>query len=551
MKKQIITILLVMCFCVGIANAANYWVTAPSSCPSSDAALPGQNCGSLDICGEISGVAQCADTSGISIPTSFNSAYQTQITGSGQSAGYILNCFAPTTCVDKWSCQVDSTCQNTKHVKTKCNGVSTAQCYDGVAATPLTCVSGWCNADTNANDCETQVGSACTRQPGNIPGTMALGTDGTTCTCSAEVHTILTRKASDTSTNPALWVEQMGTGPVARLEKSSVPLVEVHDAGTNQGQIYFPQAWNIMNSAGDLILHSGGTGSLWLNPWYGRVLIGTASGPGTLDVGSAGPCCATHYTVSINDGVATEPTLQFHDSGIAEGQIILKSDVDSVNPGAQRGFLFQSSQTGIGMSSKFTQNVYWGSGKGMLVSDQGASIELGGTGQPYIDFSNDASTDYDMRIQLKKDGVLTIDGGSVGIGVNPTDPAFAKLYVFAQGQYGIRGVTTASLNDAAGVYGEGPFSGVYGVTSVGIGVYGKATQSSGYSGYFIGGKGVRVEGNFHTQGKISTSQGFLQHDCYWTGEITHEGTCAAGYYMAGASDNHGGDRNHKLYCCLP
>lgn len=78
----------------------------------------------------------------------------------------------------------------------------------------------------------------------------------------------------------------------------------------------------------------------------------------------------------------------------------------------------------------------WGI-SGELTDDHGASIELGGTGTPYIDFSNDATSDYDMRIILTGDDGLNIAGGNFGIGVpNPT----AKL--------AIGGLTEIRVEDA-------------------------------------------------------------------------------------------------------
>ncbi len=70
-------------------------------------------------------------------------------------------------------------------------------------------------------------------------------------------------------------------------------------------------------------------------------------------------------------------------------------------------------------------DISWGS-RGTLSRDQGASIELGGTGKPYIDFSNDDTSDYDMRIQLTGNDALSIQGGRVGIG---TSTPQAKLDV--------------------------------------------------------------------------------------------------------------------------
>jgi len=62
----------------------------------------------------------------------------------------------------------------------------------------------------------------------------------------------------------------------------------------------------------------------------------------------------------------------------------------------------------------------WGTSGAVLNTDQGASIELRGTGTPYIDFSNTLS-DYDIRLMLHPNNVLGIYGGSIGIGTNNTN----------------------------------------------------------------------------------------------------------------------------------
>jgi hypothetical protein len=51
--------------------------------------------------------------------------------------------------------------------------------------------------------------------------------------------------------------------------------------------------------------------------------------------------------------------------------------------------------------------------RGLLRADQGSSLELGGSGTPYIDFSNDMSSDYDVRIRLINDDTLAIEGGTI------------------------------------------------------------------------------------------------------------------------------------------
>ena len=97
-------------------------------------------------------------------------------------------------------------------------------------------------------------------------------------------------------------------------------------------------------------------------------------------------------------------------------------------------------------------NIRWGSAGAVLQTDQGASMELRGTGTPYLDFSNDAATDRDMRLQLTGNDSLLIEGGNVGIGnpspvseldVNGTVNATAYL---GDGS-GLSGVDTSATNE--------------------------------------------------------------------------------------------------------
>ena len=55
----------------------------------------------------------------------------------------------------------------------------------------------------------------------------------------------------------------------------------------------------------------------------------------------------------------------------------------------------------------------WGNypnSRGLLRADQGASLELGGSGTPYIDFSNKMTGDYDARIILLGNDELAFQG---------------------------------------------------------------------------------------------------------------------------------------------
>jgi trimeric autotransporter adhesin len=61
-------------------------------------------------------------------------------------------------------------------------------------------------------------------------------------------------------------------------------------------------------------------------------------------------------------------------------------------------------------------NIAWGSTGAQLGMNQGAAIELRGNGVPYIDFSNDAVADYDMRLILTGDSNIGFYGGDFLVG---------------------------------------------------------------------------------------------------------------------------------------
>jgi len=65
-------------------------------------------------------------------------------------------------------------------------------------------------------------------------------------------------------------------------------------------------------------------------------------------------------------------------------------------------------------------NITWGNQKGMLSTDHGSSLQLGGSGTPYIKFSNDTGGGHDMQIKLEKNNMLRIEGN---------DPENDTLYV--------------------------------------------------------------------------------------------------------------------------
>lgn len=99
--------------------------------------------------------------------------------------------------------------------------------------------------------------------------------------------------------------------------------------------------------------------------------------------------------------------------GLASGDVSMgKSNTLFVDQSANR--------VGIGTNApevKFHVNgqVRWGTAGATLTTSQGAAMELRGTGTPFIDFSNDATTNYDARIILANDNRLTFQGAEVNV----------------------------------------------------------------------------------------------------------------------------------------
>jgi len=91
-------------------------------------------------------------------------------------------------------------------------------------------------------------------------------------------------------------------------------------------------------------------------------------------------------------------------------------------------------------------NIKWGNG--LLRVDEGGSIELGGaSSSPYIDFKNDASSDYDVRLSLTGNDTLEIAGGTLLV-AEPTMPGevATKNYV-DQTQLQFVEVTNSNMTD--------------------------------------------------------------------------------------------------------
>ncbi|MDQ7772254.1 MAG: hypothetical protein RDU13_01895 [Elusimicrobiales bacterium] len=74
------------------------------------------------------------------------------------------------------------------------------------------------------------------------------------------------------------------------------------------------------------------------------------------------------------------------------------------------GMAAPTSRLHVGGEIRTNDQIRWGNGRGTLTSDQGASIELGGTGTPYIDFSQNTVQDFSARLWLSQAGRLEVVG---------------------------------------------------------------------------------------------------------------------------------------------
>ena len=112
-------------------------------------------------------------------------------------------------------------------------------------------------------------------------------------------------------------------------------------------------------------------------------------------------------------GLSTGTTLGQEPAWVDDGPVVRLDD--------------QTDKVGIGTSSPYQKldvvgnidasgDVFWGSsGLAYLRNNQGGSIELGGSGTPYIDFKNN-NVDFDARIMLRNNDLLHFQGTSVSVG---------------------------------------------------------------------------------------------------------------------------------------
>lgn len=176
------------------------------------------------------------------------------------------------------------------------------------------------------------------------------------------------------------------------------------------------------------------TGTDNIFPSSGDVGIGVISPSEKLDVNGQLKWGTGRGLLSIDQGASVElggngtaPFIDFSNDATSDydARVILAGDddiqIDGTNVEITEGGLNISGNVGIGLSSPSQKldvngSIKWGTGRGILSIDQGSCIELGGNGTvPYIDFSNDETSDFDARIILNGDDYLDIAGTNVRI----------------------------------------------------------------------------------------------------------------------------------------
>ncbi|MCK5356755.1 MAG: hypothetical protein KAJ48_00035, partial [Elusimicrobiales bacterium] len=293
---------------------AQYWVDDPANCPAIDETnYPGQNCDDEMICGDLSGIAQCYNTSFINAPTASTTSNTNY--SSSYDGGYILNCFATDSSPDPycnnnngWWCDRDSECydvnRNTVCVEgqmasstcgtcrsgyTFCDGSYTDGdgCEINIGTTPYPsennahyhsngtcapeCNSGYldCDSDlgTSGTGCEVQDGASCTFL--GLPGTIQGCAD-----CILDLVNFQTGvEAKFSTTSPLLWGTQYGSGPLVEITN--------YNASTTGGVFYVGNDGKVgigTTSPSAMLTIGLDVGSQFLVNATGTVLSGTWQG---------------------------------------------------------------------------------------------------------------------------------------------------------------------------------------------------------------------------------------------------------------------------------
>lgn len=93
---------------------------------------------------------------------------------------------------------------------------------------------------------------------------------------------------------------------------------------------------------------------------------------------------------------------------LTTGRTLLARDTGTVGIGTNTPLA--TVKLDINGNTRSVGQIQWGNNRGVLTTDQGSSIELGGTGTPYIDFSQNGWQDFSARLMLSQANRLRVDG---------------------------------------------------------------------------------------------------------------------------------------------
>jgi hypothetical protein len=238
-----ITIAMVFVFCFSLFFAESTysaeWKNDPANCSAVLGSVDCSGGGSNNkICGVSNGSGICYSPMTKAQFSTLSSGLSQTVYSGSFTAGFILDCQASVTIppavepycnnsnipgVNTLWCNANTGCRNTDHVMTRCfagTWAGEASPYECATSSPSpstdNCVSGWVNCDGNVNNCETQIGGAC-----SIGG--LNGEWNAMCNCVVEPqHFITGINAEFATSSPLLWGTQYGDGDLVSIAKNGV-----------------------------------------------------------------------------------------------------------------------------------------------------------------------------------------------------------------------------------------------------------------------------------------------------------------------------------------
>jgi len=247
--------------------------------------------------------------------------------------------------------------------------------------------------------------------------------------------------AADGNPTDVVFVDNTGnvgvgtTSPNARLSVNGSLVVGDGTAGGGfaaaVGQISTASGANALAAGFNSTASGDHSTALGLGPTASGI-VATAIGDNTKATGNISTAIGSFTTAQSYASVALGRWNELAGSGtswVSTDPLFVIGNGSSSSARANAVTVLKNGFVGIGKTNPAARLVVngpivWGGSGARLDTDQGASIEVRGTGFPYIDLTNDAGADYDMRLKLSGDNSLTIEGGRVGIGGTMINPQY-------------------------------------------------------------------------------------------------------------------------------